>query len=440
MSEYVERIEALFADDQPEMDRCPALERLGEVLAVLVPRVIVVVTTRGSIVAGVRWGPEPLPAWGDIHERAARALGDDPAAVAPDDDRPPWRVPAEAGDGDDMILLAWTDRDPQAEDAREQAALTAAAAAAARSVALTRHTQDTDRRLRHLHNQYDALQESHTRAVAELLESREVQARLEREYVQNLEAEVQRRSSDLRDALAQAEAANDAKSVFLANVSHELRTPMTAILGFLDLIGDPASSAEERAEYTAIIEQNGRQLLALIEDLLDISRFETEAAVREREEFEPADLLEEIAASFRESAVEKGLRLSAVFEGGSGRVLGDGARLRRLLRNLVGNALKFTSEGEVRITARRHILGDVEFLVIEVTDSGIGMSPEEVARLFEPFTQADSSSTRQFGGAGLGLPLARSLARAMGGDVTVRSEPGRGSTFRVSAPIEDVAS
>jgi len=439
MNEYLERIDALFADDRPEVDRCPALERLGEVLAAFGPRIIVVVTTRGSIVAGVRWGPEPLPAWGDVHGRVVRALGDDPAADDRAEDRPPWRVPADTGDGDEMVLLAWTERDPEGADPSERAALTASAAATARSVALTRSTQDGERRLRHLHNQYDALQESHTRAVAELLEAREVQARLEREYVKDLEAEVERRSSELRDALAQAEAANDAKSVLLANVSHELRTPMTAILGYVDLIGDADTSADDRAEYATIVEENGRHLLALIEDLLDVSRFETEEAVRERVEFEPAELLEEVAAAFRESAGEKGLRLDAVFEGGSGRVLGDAARLRRLLRNLVGNALKFTSEGEVRLTAQRCILGDVEFLVTEVSDSGIGMSHEEVARLFEPFTQADSSSTRRVGGAGLGLPLARSLARAMGGDVTVRSEPGRGSTFRVSARIEPVA-
>jgi signal transduction histidine kinase len=211
---------------------------------------------------------------------------------------------------------------------------------------------------------------------------------------------------------------------------------MTAILGYLELIGDPGISPDERVEYTAIVEENGRQLLALIEDLLDVSRFETEAATPDREEFEPAALIEEVAAAFRESATEKGLGLDAVFEGHSGRVRGDVGRLRRLLRNLLGNALKFTKEGGIRIAARRRLLGDVEFLVIEVSDSGIGMSREEVEHLFEPFAQGDSSSTRRVGGAGLGLPLARSLARAMGGDVTVRSEPGRGSTFRVTARIE----
>ncbi|MBL8991084.1 MAG: response regulator [Phycisphaerae bacterium] len=232
------------------------------------------------------------------------------------------------------------------------------------------------------------------------------------------QAEALRRERD------RAEAASRAKSEFLANMSHEIRTPMTAILGFIDLLNadDPVA-----ADAAATIRRNGEHLLSIINDVLDVSKIESGRFSVESISTDPVAVVRDAMALLAPRAEAKGLR----FECDIGRdvprlILSDPIRLRQIVVNLVGNALKFTDGGAVRVALAAEP-GDV--LRIDVADTGIGMEPAETDRLFRPFTQADASITRRFGGTGLGLTISRALARMLGGDITLVSTPGAGSTF-----------
>jgi signal transduction histidine kinase/CheY-like chemotaxis protein/HPt (histidine-containing phosphotransfer) domain-containing protein len=233
--------------------------------------------------------------------------------------------------------------------------------------------------------------------------------------------------AELQGARASAEGANRAKSDFLANMSHELRTPMTAILGYADLLLDPHRSAADRLECIYTIRRNSQQLLQLVNDLLDLSRIEVGQIEVERAHCDPGTVLAEVMSLIQVRASERGLQLDAIYATEvPARVWTDPMRVRQILINLVGNAVKFTERGSVRVTVRCSFeAGKIEF---EVTDTGIGMDAATIARVFHPFTQADSSTTRQFGGTGLGLAISRHLALALGGDIRISSVPGRGSS------------
>ncbi len=257
-----------------------------------------------------------------------------------------------------------------------------------------------------------------------------------------LRAEIARRrvvEEQLRRARVAAEAANSAKSEFVANVSHELRTPMTAILGYTDLLLDPNLAAEAHSEHIQTIRQNGEHLLAIINDILDLSKIEAQRMSVARIPCELCRILNEIESLMRMRAQEKHLDLTINIAGPVPQVIQtDPTRLRQILLNLVGNAIKFTPQGQVRISARMDQTGALAF---EVADTGIGMSEGEISRLFEPFVQSDNSNTRSFGGTGLGLAISRRLARLLGGDISVRSELGKGSVFTLTVdpgPIESV--
>ncbi len=258
----------------------------------------------------------------------------------------------------------------------------------------------------------------------------------------------------LVEARTSAEAASRAKSEFLANMSHEIRTPLTAILGYADLLqedGDLSRAPERRKETIATIRRAGEHLLTIVNDILDLSKIEAGRMEMESVEFEPQAVLASVESLVGARAEEKGVRLTlstgtALPE----RALGDPTRLRQILLNLAGNAVKFTEEGGVRISASvvpqpapgpGRGLGDAapERAVLEVLfeDSGLGMSAEQADRLFRPFSQADASVTRRQGGTGLGLTISRRLARLMGGDVTLDwTEPGKGSRFRLRLPLD----
>jgi PAS domain S-box-containing protein len=256
--------------------------------------------------------------------------------------------------------------------------------------------------------------------------------------------------TELVQARRAADAANAAKSTFLANLSHEIRTPMTAILGFAAMIDDSidccAKCPEHRTcmtrtqnkEYVRIIRHNGEHLLGLINDILDISKIEAGKMEIEKVACSPVQLVEEVLSLMRVRAVEKGLSLEARYEFPLPETIqSDPARVRQVLVNLIGNALKFTARGQVEIAVRcrRDKTGQAT-LAFDVKDSGIGMTPEQVERLFQPFTQADSSVTRRYGGTGLGLTISQRLAEALGGSVTVESRPGEGSTFMFTLRTE----
>ncbi len=248
------------------------------------------------------------------------------------------------------------------------------------------------------------------------------------ERTRRIEELVAARTRELAETNASLAAAHRSKTEFLANVSHEVRTPMTAILGFADALAERDAPAAERAELIDTIRRNGRHLLAILNDVLDLSKIEAGRMRVERIPCSLRQIVEETASLLRPRAREKGLPLEIEWALPlPASILSDPVRLRQILSNLVGNAIKFTESGSVRVRAS---LADTR-VVVDVIDTGIGVSAEQLARLFQPFTQADSSTTRRFGGTGLGLAISRRMAQLLGGDIEVSSTPGQGSRFRV---------
>lgn len=231
---------------------------------------------------------------------------------------------------------------------------------------------------------------------------------------------------------AEADAANRAKSDFLAMMSHEIRTPLTAIIGFAEFL-QRDSADPESAEFSAIIVRNGQHLLSLINDILDMAKIESGKLAMEQVPFAPSDAATAAVSALQRQAEGRGIGLELHFDGPlPSAALGDPTRWRQILLNLVSNAVKFTERGAVSVHVGYR--GADAMLVCTVRDSGIGMSPEQVERLFKPFEQADSSVMRRFGGTGLGLHLVQRLATAMGGTVGVDSTLGQGTTMTVAVP------
>jgi signal transduction histidine kinase/DNA-binding response OmpR family regulator len=229
-----------------------------------------------------------------------------------------------------------------------------------------------------------------------------------------------------------AEAANRAKSDFLANMSHEIRTPMAAILGYAEMMQLTGQQAPDHQECIQVIRRNADHLLELINEILDISKIEAGHMTVERVRCDVPTLLSEVVASMKSRAGEKAVAFTVRIDGALPRfVLTDPLRLRQILVNLLGNAIKFTPAGSIEMLIRAEPMNDSHTLSIEIRDTGIGMSSDQLARVFEPFVQADQSTTRKFGGTGLGLAISRRLARLMDGNITVSSEPGKGTSFNV---------
>ncbi len=247
--------------------------------------------------------------------------------------------------------------------------------------------------------------------------------------------------TELVEARNAAEQANRAKSQFLATMSHEIRTPMNGILGMAQLLLMSSCSDQERCEFARTIVNSGQTLLALLNDVLDLSKVEAGKLDLVMAVFDPRQMVTESTAVFAEQARSKGLSLAASWRGPAGqRYRADPLRLRQMINNLVSNAIKFTAAGFVRLEANEVERDDGHVLLeFAVTDSGIGIAAEKESRLFKPFSQADSSTTREYGGTGLGLSIVYMLARLMGGDVGVDSELGRGSRFWFRIRAELVA-
>ncbi|MFO0741824.1 MAG: ATP-binding protein [Labilithrix sp.] len=238
---------------------------------------------------------------------------------------------------------------------------------------------------------------------------------------------------DVEVRFAGAVEANRAKSEFLANMSHEIRTPMTAIIGYADLLLDPETTGAEQRGHIQTIRRNGEHLLSILNDILDLSKIEAGRMTTEKVPCSPSAIIVDVASLMRVRAAEKGLFFEVHYQNAIPETIqSDPTRVRQVLMNLVGNAIKFTKTGGIRVLARCIPAGEDSKLEVEIVDTGIGLSPDQQAQLFQPFVQADSSTTRQFGGTGLGLAICRRLARMLGGDITIDSSLGRGSSFKVT--------
>ena len=247
--------------------------------------------------------------------------------------------------------------------------------------------------------------------------------------------------TSLKAAQAQAEAASLTKSEFLANMSHEIRTPMTAILGYADLLAEylkDERAAKHIRDYIDTIKRNGDHLLSIINDILDISKIEADKMTIEQIAVSPATVVREVLELMRVKTQAKGLRLDAFGKTAIPQsIQTDPTRLRQILVNLVGNAIKFTEVGSVEVSVFMHATQPY-LLCFEIRDTGIGMTEAQMIKLFQAFEQADTSTTRRFGGTGLGLRISKRLATMLGGDIDVSSELGRGSRFQFSIDCGDV--
>lgn len=235
----------------------------------------------------------------------------------------------------------------------------------------------------------------------------------------------------LAAAAERAQAASQAKSAFLAAMGHEIRTPLNGVLGMAQVMATDDLPPRQR-ERLAVIRESGESLLQILNDLLDLSKIEAGKLTLEEAEFDLEDILRSTHAAFSALASQKGLtyRLT-ISERAKGLYRSDPLRLRQILHNLISNAIKFTAEGGIEVSVGRR----ENRLLLEVTDTGIGIPPDRLPQLFEKFEQADSSTTRRFGGTGLGLAICRDLAGLMGGQISVTSRMGQGSTFRVEIPM-----
>ncbi len=274
--------------------------------------------------------------------------------------------------------------------------------------------------------------------IRDMTETRALAQEL-RQHRDNLQDLVTLQTKDIIDAKERAEAANRAKSEFLANMSHEIRTPMNAVVGLSAILASSTPLTDKQRIFINTLKTSADALLTLINDLLDISKIEAQTIDLERVPFTFAQVMNEITDIMAIRIREKNLAFTHNGAALAGQqYLGDPARLRQIILNLVNNAVKFTDTGSINVTIRaiRPAQDGPDQVIITVTDTGIGITPEQCALIFQKFMQADSSINRKYGGTGLGLAITKSLVEIMGGTLTVASTPGAGSAFTITLPLD----
>jgi two-component system sensor kinase len=286
---------------------------------------------------------------------------------------------------------------------------------------------------------FNAMTDKLRSATARLTETN---AQLERrnEEVERQRIELALAMQRAEEAQQQAEEANHAKSRFLANMSHELRTPMNAIIGYTELLldEDPGMPIGEAYSDLNRMAAAGRHLLALINDVLDLSKIEAGKMTIFLETFDGPELVRDVLATAAPLATANRNTLELRLGEDFGMLRADQTKVRQVLLNLLSNACKFAQDGVVTLEAEVTRIDKLEWVVFKCSDTGIGMTPEQVAGLFQVFSQADASTTRRYGGTGLGLAISRMFCRMMGGDITVETEIGKGTTFRVELPAQGI--
>jgi len=300
----------------------------------------------------------------------------------------------------------------------------------------TRQLMETIWELEEIRTNLEQLVQERTRNLEQSRGELKAWADTLEEKVREKTQELMELNESLLESFQKLQQVDRLKDDFLANMSHELRTPLNAVIGFSGLLlqEGPDRLPEDVREDLGIIHQNGRTLLSMIDSILDLSKMEAGKFEIELAEVDPVAVVEEVRSLAAGLILERPVAFLFEPPAFHARVLGDAVRLKQVITNLVGNAIKFTEQGEVRVTMAH----DRKVLRIAIQDTGIGMSREEMSRLFRPFQQVDSSITRRFGGTGLGLALSQRLMSLMGGHILAESEKGRGSTFTVEMPLRSL--